>query len=188
MSCDAFLMYKSLKLHFNNEKYDYFKYHGKMKCPLMPLNQQHIFNKLHKKYAKKLQDFYVANLLQNSYIWVNDLLSEDCYEEYVSYIKRKESLTFGFKCDIIHLKDKSRVFEDLLEIKNDYPFLLKEVFYGNIELETFIVLNSIFNFFDYWDKEIKDEIVWKPFRMKCMKYAPFIRFDVEKMKKLFKSV
>ena len=67
--CDAFLLYRSLKLHFNYARYDYFKYHGRIRCPLMPKNQEFVFRKLKERYSEKLEDFYVANFLKNSQIW-----------------------------------------------------------------------------------------------------------------------
>lgn len=178
---DAFLLYHSIRLHFNQIKYDYFKYHGKLKTLMLPIKHEPIFIKLAKKYSNQLLDFYVANMLNTPRIWVNELLSEETDDVFLDFTRKKESLTYIFKSDIMFLVSE---FEDLnssIKVKGDFPPLLKLVFQGKIQLESLIILNSYLDFFIYWDSAIKDNIIWDPFKFKCDKFERFLSFDKDKM-------
>jgi len=183
---DSYRLYNSLKLHFNSESYNYFKYSGKIKSRYIPEHQFYIFEKLDKKYGDNLEDFYVSNFLENPKTWINDLLSEDCGEIYLSYVKRKESLTYSFKTDIIYLFDESDDFNKLFVVDKDFPLLMKKTLQNKIKIETLLILNSILQFFGVWDNKIKDDLIWKDFRLKCIKYFPFVKFDQTKMKEILK--
>jgi hypothetical protein len=38
-----------------------------------------------------------------------------------------------------------------------------------------------------WEKEIYDDIVWPNFKMKCVKYRPFLYYEKEKFKEILKE-
>lgn len=184
---DAYKLYNSLKLHFNTEQYDYFKYSGKTKSRFMPNNQFHVFEKLYKKYNNDLETFYVANFLDNPKAYIFDLLSEEANERYVSFIKKNESLTYLFKQDIIFLLDINEDFNSIFLPSKDCPILMKEVLKERTNLETLLILNSILRFFPSWNKAMKDNIIWDQFKIKCIKYFPFMKFDKDKMKTILKT-
>jgi hypothetical protein len=184
---DAYKLYNSLKLHFNTEQYDYFKYSGKTKSRFIPNNQIHAFEKLYKKYNSDLQSFYIANLLDNPKAYIFDLLSEEANERYMSFLKKNESLTYLFKQDIINLLDRNEDFNSIFIPSKDCPILMKEVLKEKTNLETLLILNSILRFFPNWNKNMKDNIIWDQFKLKCIKYFPFMKFDKDKMKTILKT-
>ena len=91
---EAYKLYRGLKLHFSTENYNYFKYNGSTTNKFIPENQLLVFEKINKLYGKNLEEFYVANFLDNPNLWVNELLSEECFERFNCYKKRKESLSY----------------------------------------------------------------------------------------------
>lgn len=184
---DAYKLYNSLKLHFNTEQYDYFKYSGKTKSRFIPNNQIHAFEKLYKKYNTDLEAFYIANFLDTPKAYVFDLISEEANEKYLAFLKKNESLTYLFKQDIINLIDNNEDFNSIFIPSKDCPILMKEVLKERTNLETLLILNSILRFFPNWNKTMKDNILWDQFKLKCIKYFPFMKFDKDKMKTILKT-
>ena len=90
-------LFNALRLHFNDEKYNYFKYNGKTKCKFVPENQFYVFQKLEKRYGENIQDFYVANFLENPKLWIHDLLGQECDDIYKEWLRKNQSLTYHFK-------------------------------------------------------------------------------------------
>lgn len=184
---EAYKLYTSLKLHFTSEKYNYFKYNGKTHANFIPQNQLHFYERLSKKYGDDLREFYVANFLENSQIWVAELLSDEAIERYKKYQAKNQSLTYIFKNDILLLLDEYEDLNKIILVEKDFPILLKKTMQEKVQLETLLILNSIVKFFGMWDKKIDDDIIWKSFRMKCIKYFPFIHYDQVKMKGILKN-
>lgn len=181
---DAYRIYNAIKLHFNTEKYDYFKYSGKIKSKFVPEHQYYIFDRLNKKYREEIESFYVANFLENPSLWVNDLLSQDCDIKFLSWKKKQESLAYIFKNDIISLLDEYENLNVVLSPKKPPPILMTKVMQEKINLETLLLLNSIVKFFGGWDKCMDGDLIWEPFRLRCRKYYNFIKFDQQKIKSI----
>lgn len=179
-------LYNALRLHFNDEKYNFFKYNGRTKCRFVPENQFYVFQKLEKRYGENIKDFYVANFLENPKIWINDLLGQECDDVYKEWLRKNQSLTYHFKNDLNNLLEKFE-FNDLFVVKKEFPILMKLVMQKKISLETLLILDSILNFIEVWNEKIQDELIWKAFRIKCIKYKPFLQIDQEKMKTILKE-
>lgn len=97
-------------------------------------------------------------------------------------------MTYIFENDIIYLLSNGASPNEMLEVKpNSYPILMNLVQLKQVSLETLIILNEMLNFFPMWDKKIDDDIIWPDFKMKCEKYAPFLRYDPAKFKKILKE-
>lgn len=184
---DSYSLYNSLKLHFNTDSYNYFKYHGKIKGKSIPESHYYIFDKVNKRYGNDIESFYVSIFLENPKYFVTDLLSEDCEEIYKNFVKKKESLSYVFKNDIANLVDEYSNLNDVIVVKKGFPDLVKKTLQGKVQLETLLIMNSILKFFPMWDRKIEDELVWNPFSMKCKKYFPFVKFDKDKMKEILKK-
>jgi len=187
----AFAMYNSLKLHFTSGSYDYFKYNGKTNVSTVTFlkrKDKYTFYKLSRKYSlEEMRDFYVANFLQGDK-WVGEMSNADGEEVYRKWQKRIQSLTYTFENDIMYMLADGNSPDKMLEVKpNDYPQLMKFVQLNQVSLETLCILNDIMNFIPMWTKKIDDDIVWPDFRMKCLKYTPFIQYDKNKFKNILKE-
>jgi len=187
----AFAMYNSLKLHFTSSNYDYFKYHGKTNVSAVTFlkrKDKYTFYKLSRKYSlEELRNFYVANFLEGDK-WVGEMNNADGEEVYRKWQKTQQSLTYTFENDIMYLLANGGSPDEMLLVKpNEYPLLMKMVQLKQVSLETIVILNDILNFFPMWDKKIDDDIVWPDFRMKCLKYTPFLHYDKNKFKEILKE-
>lgn len=154
---------------------------------MLCIKQEPIFKKLVKKYSDQLLDFYVANMLNNPKIWINELLSEECDDIFRGFIRKKESLTYVYKCDILLIMNEFDDINKAIKAKGDFPMLLKFVFQNKIQLETLLILNSFINIIEYWDTIFKGDLIWDPFKFKCDRYFPFMSFDKEKMNLIWKK-
>lgn len=180
-------MYNALKLHFNSEEYDYIKYNGKTRIKFIPQQQLYAFQKLNNRYGDELKNFYVSNLLENPNIWIFDLLNQECDDIYKKWKRTQESLGYVFKNDVSTILESCDDVNDVFKIKNTFPPLMKMVQQKKITIETLLILDSILNFIDKWNRQIKEELIWKPFNLKCNKYKPFLLFDSNKMKKILRE-
>lgn len=186
----AFTMYNSLKLHFTSTSYNYFKYHGKTNvstATFLKRKDKYTFYKLSRKYSvEELLDFYIANFLDGDK-WVGDM-AKDGEEVYAKWQKTQQSLTYTFQNDIMFLLADGNTPDSMLEVPpNSYPLLMRLVQMKQVALETLVILNDILNFFPMWDKKIDDDIIWPDFRLKCVKYSPFLNYDKKKYREILKE-
>jgi len=185
----AFALYNALKLHFTSDSYDYFKYNGKTnvsKQTFANRKDKYSFYKLSRKYdLEELKTFYVANFMAGNGTWVGDMTGPDGEEIFQKWQKVQQSLTYKFENDIIHLFESSG---NCLFVDNgNHPVLLREVMQGTVSLETLCVMDEVMNFIPMWTKKIEDDILWPDWRMKAVKYKPFLQYDKEKFKTILKE-
>jgi hypothetical protein len=181
---DAYCMFSSMKMHFNNKEYDYFKYNGRLKIThaLYENNPYKLlFNRLSKKPDPK--NLILSNLLVNKKIWVTDCLSNEGETIRKNWDKINQSLTYNYKKDLLNLNDN---FNDNFIIANDnqYPLIVNLLNHKKITLETFIILDKLVNFLPRINKLIKDTIIWPELYFKILKYSPFIQVDREIYRKV----
>ena len=74
------------------------------------------------------------------------------------------------------------------KIKNiNEIIILKQYLGGHIDLETFVILDKIFEFRSKFDKKLTDP-VWETVSLKLRKYDPFININVFQYKKVLREV
>ncbi len=187
---EVYKMYLALKLHFTSDTYDYFQYGGNAKASQVSFDQRKdkfFFVKLSRKFKDfELREFFVANLTAEDKVYPATLVREGA-KNYADYIKRKESLSYHFKEDVSVLHEMCDKFDDLFKVTSVHPPLLKAHLGGRICLETLTIFNKLFQYVPQFDKQIKEEIVWKPLRNKVVKYDPFLHIDLGKYKKIVKA-
>mgnify|MGYP003704455439 CR=1 FL=1 len=187
---DAFKTYQAVRLHFTTDKFDYFTYNGKSRISLDSFNarkDKYTFYKLSRKYnLEEMRSFYIANFLEGDK-WVGDM-SKDGEEIYRKWLKTQQSLTYTFENDIMYMLADGNSPDSMLEVPpNSYPLLMRMAQMKQITLETLCILNDIMNFFPMWDKKIDDDIIWPDFKLKCVKYTPFIDYDKKKYIEILKE-
>ena len=200
---EIYKIYLAIKLHFNSS-YDYFKYNGQVNATITSYNKRkdhYTFKKLARLYnEQQIKHFFVSNIIVNDNMWIGDALTPECLTIYKNWQKKIESLQYTFINDcktIINFfapdEDLTKVSEQLIEnlfkVKDhQHPVILKMVLAEKINFETFIIMNSIFKFVDQFNKQISDTIIWPEFYIKCKKYRPFLEYDVNKFKNVFKKI
>ena len=187
---EVYKMYLALKLHFTSDTYDYFQYGGNAKASQVSFDQRKdkfFFVKLSRKFKDfELREFFVANLTAEDKVYPATLVREGA-KNYADYIKRKESLSYHFKEDVSVLHEMCDKFDDLFKVTSVHPPLLKAHLGGRICLETLTIFNKLFQYVPQFDKQIREEIVWKPLRNRVVKYDPFLHIDLGKYKKIVKA-
>lgn len=191
---EIFGIYQSLKLHFTQESYDFFKYQGKSRISLTSFENRKDkwhFAKLSRKFTNKdeLITFLVSNFLEDDKTWVGSLLEPTSETIYQQRKKVIQSLSYIFENDCRNLFEGVSNPNDIIKvIDGDHPVLLKKTMQKVTQIETLCVLNKILNFIPSWTKQISDTIIWPNYRMKLLKYSDFLQFDTNRYKLILKKV
>jgi len=177
-SFEAFKTYRSLKLHFTNDKYDFFKYHGKTRTTVQQFEKSR--DKMwYGKVAKNTSpvDLIVSNFAYRDVNWVGELFDQEGSDSFTEMQKRHQSITYLFKNDLDKIDD---LISACKVTNGQTPLLLTLFRRGTIMLETLCILDDLLKVCDYWDQKIGDTILWPTIRRKIKKYAPFIDYDSSK--------
>ena len=188
---ECYALFHALKLHFTT-KYDFVKYSGKTNVTqdsFMIRKDKFTFYKLSRKYGKDdMFGFFVSNLLEKPKLWSGDLLSEDAESTFKTWQKTQQSLFYNFQQDLSTLmEDVASPQQLLMVVDRQYPLLYNSYMQSRVKLETVMIMNDILNFFPMWIKRVDDDLIFPEFIQKCMKYAPFLNYDVTKYKHALKS-
>lgn len=189
----AYQEYVALKLHFTRDKYDYFKYMGKVRS----VNESSFeirkdvfhFRKLERRYKDDLTDFYVANMSQGKGVkWVGDLITIEAEKTYVDWKRHMESITYLFKQDMQTIADSCENVEKAWRTDGSHPEVLRLFLGSKVKLESLVLADRILGFHDIWDARITDTVVWPDVSRRMRKYAPFVKADVTTIKKTMRQV
>jgi len=182
---ETYILFNALKLHFTTEKFDFFKYNGKVKTTTEQFENRkdkYHFYKLSRKHEKRddMLQYIVYNFIEKDNVWIGELLTEESNQRYQKHKKILQSLSYNFESDCKKLFGDVTNPNDLIKVKDGYPKLLTMALQRDIEIETFCLLNSILNFVPMWSEKIQDTIYWPEFRKKVLKFAAFLPRDVVK--------
>lgn len=172
-------MYLAMKLHFNSNSYDIFKYNGKVSASEESFDNRrdkYKFVKLSKH--KDPAGVLVANFVQNKDFWVGAIDDPETERVYKDWLKKQESLSYIFSQEIKVFDDKT--IDDLLYVPDhQHPLLLSKYLRGEFSLESLIIVSDIVNFVPYWDESIADPVLWADTRTTIQKYKPFLVLNRE---------
>ena len=196
-SYEAYQKYVGIKLHFQQDKYDYIKYNKSVKTSKQKFllrKDKYFFDKICKIYNdKEFESLLISNFLKKSDLWVGDLLTDSCRQNFQDWKKINQSLEYIFKQDLIiiqdHMLSENLQFNELFTKKVGNWTPIVNLSYGKIiHIETFIIMNKILSFFNKMDKIIDDELIWTSYKKNCLKYSSFIDIDIKKYKKIMKNI
>ena len=189
---ETYQTYLSIKSHFTNSKYDFFKYGGKSRATITSFNKRkdkYWFEKTSRKYSdEQVLDFLLANFVnadtpQN--LWIGEIINSG-ERTYAEWMRRRQSMTYIFKEQTEKLlleNDLSKVFS----CSKGHPLLLKKYLGGEISLETLTILEKVFSFVKNFDKKL-DDPVWESVSLKIKKYNPFLNINVFQYKKVLREL
>ena len=189
---ETYQHYLSLKNHFTNPKYDFFKYGAKTRASITSFNKRkdkYWFEKTSRKYNdKEVVDFLVSNFTatdnpQN--LWIGEIINSG-ERNYADWMKRQQSLTYLFKEQSNELLSENEL-ETLFNCTKGHPLILKKYLSGSVSLETFTIFDKIFHFSKNFDKKLTDP-VWETVSLKLKKYSPFLNIDMFHYKKILRSI
>jgi hypothetical protein len=191
---EAFCLYQAIKLHFTSEKYDFFRYNGKMHISVTSFENRkdkYHFYKLSRKFTNKdeLTQFIVANFVEDDKVWVGSLLTAEAESIYRKHQKYIQSVSYIFENECRKVFGDVKDPNEVLKVHGgEYPILLKKYLQKDIEPETLCLLDRLLNFTPVWAKQIADTIVWPNHRLKLTKFAAFLPKDDVKYKLILKKV
>ena len=192
MPADAYRCYLALKNHFTKDKYDYHKYHGKVRATneaFYKRKDRFWFEKFaRQKNDKEIEEFFVANFTSCSdpeSLWIGEMI-KDGESRYQDWQKKVQSLSYVFKEDSEKLFADNKV-DDVFDCSKGHPIILKKFLGGNISLESLVIYDIIFGYGKDFDKKLKDP-VWETVSRRVKKYTPFLNIDVFRYKKILKEV
>jgi len=189
---ETYQHYLSLKNHFTNPKYYFFKYGAKTRASVTSFNKRkdkYWFEKTSRKYNdKEVVDFLVSNFTatdnpQN--LWIGEIINSG-ERNYAEWTKRQQSLTYLFKEQSNELLSENEL-ETLFNCTKGHPVVLKKFLSGQLSLETLTIFEKIFGFSKNFDKKL-DDPVWESVSLKIKKYSPFLNIDVFNYRKILRSI
>ena len=189
---ETYKHYLSLKNHFTNPKYDFFRYGAKSRASMASFNKRkdkYWFEKTSRKYDdSEVVDFLVSNFSaadnpQN--LWIGEIINSG-ERTYADWKMRQQSLTYMFTEQSENLLSENDL-EKVFNCSKGHPLVLKKYLGGEISLETLSILEKIFSFQKNFDKKLKDP-VWETVSMKLKKYLPFLNINVFQFKKLLREI
>ena len=189
---ETYQHYLSLKNHFTNPKYDFFKYGAKTRASMASFNKRkdkYWFEKTSRKYSnKEIVNFLVSNFVSTDNpqnLWIGEIINSG-ERKYADWTKRQQSLTYLFKEQSNELLSENDL-ESIFDCSKGHPKILKKFLGGNISLETLTIYEIIFHFLKNFDKKLNDPVC-ESVNLKIKKYTPFLNINVFNHKKIIKEI
>jgi len=173
----AYLKYLALQRHFTSG-YDYHKFGGKVKASTdayQKRNDMFSFEKLTKVInVEDIEDFYVAHFVNEPKCWIKNM-NKSTFEEWKNKLRRMPQL---FKEDMEHIKEVGP--SKMLAVRHDsIPLIHDKVMKDEINLESVVLLDSIYPFVQKHENVVELPFVWPDYIRKVNKYKPFILNKLE---------
>ena len=189
---ETYQTYLSMKSHFTNKRYDFFKYGGKSRATMTSFNKRkdkYWFEKTSRKYSdQEITDFLLANFVTTNTpqnLWIGEIINSG-ERTYADWMRRQQSLTYLFKEQSKKLLSEKEL-EEVFNCSKGHPPILKKYLGGEISLETFAIFEKIFSFGKKFNQKLKDP-VWETVSMKIKKYIPFLNINVFQYKKILREI
>ena len=189
---ETYQTYLSMKSHFTNSKYDFFKYGGKSRATMSSFNKRkdkYWFEKTSRKYSdEEVLNFLLANFVNTDTpqnLWIGEIINSG-ERTYAEWMRRIQSLTYIFKEQSQNLLSETDL-EELFNCSKGHPLVLKKYLGGEISLETLTILEKVFSFAKNFDKKLQDP-VWETVSLKIKKYTPFLNINVFQYKKVLREL
>tara|TARA_B100000674_G_scaffold459265_1_gene436280 strand:- start:350 stop:952 length:603 start_codon:yes stop_codon:yes gene_type:complete len=189
---ETYQTYLSMKSHFTNKRYDFFKYGGKSRATMTSFNKRkdkYWFEKTSRKYSdQEITDFLLANFVTTNTpqnLWIGEIINSG-ERTYADWMRRQQSLTYLFKEQSKKLLSEKEL-EEVFNCSKGHPPILKKYLGGEISLETFAIFEKIFSFGKKFNRKLKDP-VWETVSLKVKKYIPFLNINVFHYKKILREI
>ena len=193
---DVYRTYLSVRNHFTNDTYNFFKFGGKTKASSSAFEKRrdrYIFDKVSKDYKDdEVALLFVSNFVAKEKFWIGNTLSEESRNIYTMWRKKIQSLSYIFENDvkaiIDEINDREIDFDSVFKIQDgQHPIILRLTLADRVSLESFLILNKILDFFPQFNRRIEETIIWPDYYKKCVKYEPFVKVDMTRFKFILKK-
>ena len=167
---ETYQSYLSMKSHFTNRKYDFFRYGGKSRATMASFNKRkdkYWFEKTSRKYSDgEIVDFLLANFVTTDNpknLWIGEIINSG-ERIYAEWMRRKQRISYIFREESEKLLEENNL-EHLFECVKGHPIIFKRFLGGDISLETFVIYDIIFSFSEKFDEKLFDP-VWETVSLK----------------------
>ena len=189
---ETYQHYLSLKNHFTNPKYDFFKYGAKTRASVASFNKRrdkYWFEKTSRKYSdKEIVDFLVSNFVASTNpqnLWIGEIINSG-ERNYAEWMKRQQSLSYLYKEQMQEFFSENKL-EDAFNCSKGHPPILKKFLGGDVSIESLAICEKVFSFREKFDKKL-DDPVWETVSLKLKKYLPFLNIDMFRYKKILRQI
>ena len=189
---ETYQHYLSLKNHFTNPKYDFFRYGAKTRATVTSFNKRkdkYWFEKTSRKYSnREVVQFLVSNFISSDNpqnLWIGEIINSG-ERNYAEWMKRQQSLSYLFKEQMNTLLSENEL-ENVFNCSKGHPVILKKYLAGEVSIENVVICEKIFSFREKFDKKL-DDPVWETVSLKIKKYLPFLNIDVFHYKKILRKI
>ena len=133
---DVYRTYLSVRNHFTNDNYNFFKFGGKTKASSSAFEKRrdrYIFDKVSKDYKDdEVALLFVSNFVAKEKFWIGNTLSEESRNIYTMWRKKIQSLSYIFENDvkaiIDEINDREIDFDSVFKIQDgQHPIILRNV-------------------------------------------------------------
>lgn len=172
---ETFKYYKTLKLHFSTESYDFFAYKGKTRS----INKEKFetskdrfwAQKIAKTYDKKAPSFFVANFSENPKYYIRDLATDSqCDRVYKQWSSVRKAQLYNLKSDLNNMSD---------DLDEELNLLFKRYIRKEISKETACIILKQVGCIEQINEENKGDIIWNEYYLAFKKYIPFVNLKKE---------
>lgn len=186
----AYQLYLALRNHFNSESYDFFKFAGKInvsKHSYLKRRDKQFFEILAKRYDfQELRDLYISNFIEGRHYPVN-LVDDEAHSTFYEYRRRRDAMGYVFTSELDKVF-RDGVKESIAITRGTYPRILLLFMQHEIGLETLVLFNEFLPFDKKFDKFLgESDILWSVIRQQMVKFKPFMKCDMDKMRKILKD-
>ena len=193
---DVYRTYLAMKLHFTNDKFDFFQYDGKVNAKEETYQQRsdfYFFETVAKKYTdQEVKEYLLASFVlapDSSKVWIGDI-KRTGKDNWMVWQKQLQSRSYNFEQDIgrlaQYMETSELSFNQLFEASGGHPPLLKLHLKGVISLDTLMIMDMVLKFIPRWDKQLKDPL-WQSISFKIKKYKPFMSIPTNKYKEMLQK-
>lgn len=189
---ETYQTYLSLKSHFTNRKYDFFKYGGKSRATVTSFNKRrdkYFFEKTSRKMSdEQIIEYFVSNFVSASdpsKVWIGEIITSG-ERTYTDWKRRQQSMSYVFKEESEKLLESNKL-DDIFKCEKGHPVILKKFLAGEISPETLVIYDKVFSFVKDFDKKLSDP-VWETVSLKIKKYSSFLNIDMLQYRKILRTI
>lgn len=169
---NTYQLINSIRLHFKNKSYDFKKYllnsNKFNESNLQKRNDKSYYNIICNdyQYTDRLICLCASNFLYNPNIWVGELTSNECKNNYLEFRKRKDSPVYYFREDIEKIKKTT-----LQNLNIDYNHIMNSILSKEFHPYSAILLNRIQ---PYMNQNNDYDIVFGSLKERLNKFETFV--------------
>lgn len=182
----ASLLFRAIKFHFTQDKYDFVKYHGKVSGDTIANKQKFMADKSRYHYSRlgkhaDPEGLLVANFIKNPKSYIIDIVNDEGQRVYDDWVSRKASRYYNLECEL-------KTFDSIKQLMNvsNLPPIIEKYISDEISPESIVLIDSVTHILSKMDERAHPLL--EHHHLKLRKYSSFIDINIGKVKTIFEKV